>query len=417
MYKMGKQSGSGALVLTLLLAGAGTSWASGLTTGYSGEAFGTSVRVTAGAAGITSGTTASAVLCTFTAGVTNSNEVAGVNLGSVVSTGAIQDSLSSESAGSAQSTVGTVSVASVNLLGGLVSADTLVAVSQAISSQTGYSTSAAGTTFGNLRVLGIPIGLNVSPNTEIKLPGIGYVVLNEQTPTVTANSAQLTVTLVHIHIDHSNSLGLPVGSTIEIGSATAQTIATVSLLSGSAYASFASIPPITVGATAPVTLPCGGTTNGQVITNQTAGITIPAILTVGATTDTAEGTVGVSSASGVTTASVAGLNVLNGLIQASAIKAVANVSANSSGVSVSDEGSTFLRLTVTGHPEIGANPAPNTQVSLAGLGTLYLHRVIQGPAGIEVRMVELEVTLANDLGLPVGADIRIAEAKVGAVTP
>jgi uncharacterized repeat protein (TIGR01451 family) len=47
---------------------------------------------------------------------------------------------------------------------------------------TGDSTSTdGGTTLVNLKVLGAPVPLDVAPNTTINLPGIGFVVLNEQT--------------------------------------------------------------------------------------------------------------------------------------------------------------------------------------------------------------------------------------------
>jgi hypothetical protein len=389
-------------------------WAA--TNGYSGQAFGTAVTVAPGGAKITSGTTAPAVLCTFAAGQTKSNGIAGVNLGSLAEVGAITTSISSVSAGGTQSAVATTNVAGINLLGGIIKADGLKAVSTASASASGYSTSATGTMFANLRVLGIPIGLNVSPNTTITLPLIGHVILNEQISTVGANSAQLTVNLVHVAITLKNAF-LPIGSALIIGSAEASTVATVSLLSGVAYGTSIAAPPLELGATAAITLPCGGTTNGQVNTNDTIGIALPGIATLGATVTTAQGSVGVSASSAETTASVAGFNLLNGLIKASAVKAAANVSVAGTSVSVSDQGSSFAELTVNGHPEITANPAPNTQVMLAGLGVLYLHRVIQTADSIEVRMLELVVTLDNALGLPIGADVRVADAKTGAVTP
>jgi hypothetical protein len=82
---------------------------------------------------------------------------------------------------------------------------------------------------------------------------------------------------------------------------------------------------------------------------------------------------------------------------------------------LSDTGSLFVGLAVAGHPEVGANPAPNTRVSLAGLGTLWLHRIIQTSTSIQVRMVELVVDAENTYGLPVGADVRLAVADVGVI--
>jgi hypothetical protein len=49
-------------------------------------------------------------------------------------------------------------------------------------------------------------------------------------------------------------------------------------------------------------------------------------------------------------------------------------------------------------------------VRIAGLGALWLHRVVKGSNSIEVRMIELIVKHDNALGLPIGSDIQIAVA-------
>jgi hypothetical protein len=69
-------------------------------------------------------------------------------------------------------------------------------------------------------------------------------------------------------------------------------------------------------------------------------------------------------------------------------------------------------LKVSGHPGIHDNVPPNTKVKISGLGTLWLHRVIQTDNYIEVRMVELIVTQANKYGIAVGTEVRIADAHV-----
>ena len=53
-------------------------------------------------------------------------------------------------------------------------------------------------------------------------------------------------------------------------------------------------------------------------------------------------------------------------------------------------------------------------MSIAGLGTLYLYRVIHNfpnPHSVEVRMIELVVTQTNLLGLPIGLDIIVGDAN------
>jgi hypothetical protein len=74
--------------------------------------------------------------------------------------------------------------------------------------------------------------------------------------------------------------------------------------------------------------------------------------------------------------------------------------------------SSFLGLTVAGHPGIGDNVPPNTKLSLAGLGTLWLHRQIKTANKITVIMVQLIVTSpSNPAGLKVGTTVNVAYAQ------
>jgi hypothetical protein len=56
-------------------------------------------------------------------------------------------------------------------------------------------------------------------------------------------------------------------------------------------------------------------------------------------------------------------------------------------------------------------------VTLAGIGTLYLHRVIQGTNNIQVRMIEVVLAAGNVLGLPTGTDIIVASASASLHSP
>jgi hypothetical protein len=372
------------------------------------------VSVSPGTVGITSGTTALSQICTESAGISDSNSVAGVSLPGLATTGVIDTSVaSSDASGSAVSTA-TATVNGLSLLGGLVTADAVTSVSSAISSSAGYSTSSTGTIFTHAVVLGIPILVDVAPNTRIALPGIGFVILNEQTPSVTSSSATLTVNAIHIHVSQDNALGLPIGAQLIVAHAQSSTLANQGLLQGFGYGSSVNAGVLQAGRSAEVVLNCSGADQEE--SNNVAGISVPGVLTTGAVHTTAVGTITSSSASGQITASVAGLNLLAGLVTATTITADSTASTSGSGVVLSDTGSIFVGLAVAGNPGIGADPAPNTHVSIAGLGTLWLHRVIQTSTSIEVRMVELVVDDSNTLGLPVGADIRIAVAHVGVIT-
>src|SRR5207245_10756742 len=75
----------------------------------------------------------------------------------------------------------------------------------------GAASNANGSTFDNLVVAGVPVTSGdaaVDPNTNITLPGVGYVVLNEQIPTGDGvTSSGMTVNMIHV-FEQSPILGL-----------------------------------------------------------------------------------------------------------------------------------------------------------------------------------------------------------------
>jgi hypothetical protein len=98
----------------------------------------------------------------------------------------------------------TSSAASVNILNGLITADEVVANVMSSAGQSGAVSDAAGSTFTNLTVAGVPVTSGdaaVAPNTQQSLPGVGYVVLNEQIPTGDGvTSSGLTVNMIHVYL-------------------------------------------------------------------------------------------------------------------------------------------------------------------------------------------------------------------------
>jgi hypothetical protein len=111
----------------------------------------------------------------------------------------------------------------VNLLGGLITADVVKAVARTTwEPATGGIASAAGSKFVNLSVLDVPFAVTPPPNTEVLLPGIGHVVLNEQklSSDGDATGATAKVIMIHVFVDEvDNALGLPAGTELTIASA------------------------------------------------------------------------------------------------------------------------------------------------------------------------------------------------------
>lgn len=108
-------------------------------------------------------------------------------------------------------------LADVSVLDGLVRADRVIAVATSSRDDDGTITrNGNGSGFEGLVVNGVPIVEDgqVPPDTRIDLPGVGYVILNEQT----LDSGRITVNMIHVVLQDALT-GARVGDII-VGSAT-----------------------------------------------------------------------------------------------------------------------------------------------------------------------------------------------------
>jgi hypothetical protein len=400
---------AGLMTSVLSAAAPAVAQAAATETGYLGSAYGTSVNV---ASIVRSGRSALSTLgCTSQAGVTHTNTAASVSVPPLLSTGTIDTSAASEATPSGPAATTSATTEGAAALAGLVTATTVRSVSttsQNAASGT-FSTSAAGTKFVGLVVAGTPISGTPAANTKITLPGIGYVILNQQVSTISKSRADLTVIAIHVYVTKPNPTA-KVGTQIVVSYANSGLGGPVTgLLDGLSYGAHANVgTTIIAGQLFAQPLSCLGT-QGKTKTNTGAGLSIPGVLTSGTVTDTAAGTDTATTASAVVTSTVEGLNLLSSTVKATAIKA--DVSAKGNPPAFGDT-SAFLGLTVAGHPGIGDHVAPNTKLSLAGIGTLWLHRQIKTKTAITVIMVQLVVTNpGNPAGLKVGTIVNVAYAQ------
>jgi hypothetical protein len=113
----------------------------------------------------------------------------------------------------------TAEAAAVTLLNGLITARQVLGVASSYLNQQAAASAADGSMLVDLVVNGIPLDGTPPPNTRIDLPGVGYVVLNEQTPSgngVTASG--ITVNMIHLVLRDALT-GLKTGEVV-VGSAT-----------------------------------------------------------------------------------------------------------------------------------------------------------------------------------------------------
>lgn len=106
--------------------------------------------------------------------------------------------------------VSSATLGSVSILNGLITADGVVAMA----SSTVDNSNADGSSLGNLVVNGVQLD-DPAPNTRVNLPGVGYVVLNEQI----ATASGMTVNMIHVVLQQAGLFGTQTLGDIIVGSA------------------------------------------------------------------------------------------------------------------------------------------------------------------------------------------------------
>ncbi|MCK9878963.1 hypothetical protein MXD59_24930 [Frankia sp. Ag45/Mut15] len=291
-------------------------------------------------------------------------------------------------------------VASINLLGGLVGLTGLGVTSTAVNTGAGVA-SAGSVSLGALTVLGIPIPLgSIGANTTIAIPLLGSITLNEQT--VAANGIRTIG--AHIRLLAGPNAGLDV----IIGLTQSRFLPKPPVfITGVAYSNLIAAGPLSVNPLVAQSVPCNGGTSSSSL----AGINLPGIITAGAITASGTAVPG-NPTGGTSKISLASLNLLNGLITASAITSQANVVKSPGSPPVlSSTGTQFADLTVAG-VHLPVDVAPNTAVVLPGVGYVVLNRQVQTATGLEIRAVEIVIQIGGVL--PVGAVVRLGVASINA---
>lgn len=319
----------------------------------------------------------------------------------------------------------TSTIQGLNALNGLITADTIMAVANTTADGSTINSNADGSTFVNLQIAGNVINANVPPNTTIDLPGIGNVILNRETTSGNGTSkGSIVVEMIAINVTLTNSFGLPVGAQVIVAHASSgftRLLPGAAIVSGSAWATSANaaignLLANSIGLTAFVTMGCTGT-GGKTLTNKIQQLSVSPVLSLGTGVTTAFGGPTVSGADAKTTATLQSVGLLNGLISATTVTAVAETTIAGGVRTRSTAGSGFVGLTVLGLP-VPVNVPPNTNIALPGIGYVILNEQIIPPASsnaeTQVNGIHIFITTINLLLLPVGAEVIVAHAAAGA---
>jgi hypothetical protein len=157
--------------------------------------------------------------CEGTNGKTRTNNVNTLDVGEVLSSGTGVTTAFGGPTASGTVAKTTATVQNVKLLGSLIVADTVKAVAQDTFKNGERFSSTQGTQFAGLEVAGGAIPVDVAPNTRIDLPGIGYVIVNEQILPTAGSTARTQVNGLRVKVNKTNTLGVPVGTQIIVAHA------------------------------------------------------------------------------------------------------------------------------------------------------------------------------------------------------
>ena len=375
--------------------------------GYTAQAFGTQVLL---GSAVGSGPSAvSSIGCTTASGKDVTNSAAGVALPKVGTVGALTTSASTRETLTARTSESTAKVNGVNILGGMVKAEAVASSSSASMSAGTTFSGVNTTTLTGLVVGGQAVSASVLPNTKLTLSSSGTpfatVYLNKQERGKVGSEYRVATAAITVIINGDNSLGLPIGSRIDVAQSRAYlTDPVLGLVSGRGYATSANLLSGTVSS-APTALAQPRCTGGTTSTKAANG-SVPDVATTGTTTTTTSATVLPTSRQVQVRNDIALPRVFTGLISADAITAFTSASQTTGSTATLKDSSRFSGLKVTGRPDIGDSVPANTVVTLPGVGKVTLHKVTKTSTSIEVVMLEIVTDQPLD-GLPTGSVVRL----------
>jgi uncharacterized repeat protein (TIGR01451 family) len=329
----------------------------------------------------------------------------------------------------------TAEVLGLNLLEGAITADVVRAVATTTETEAGASISASGSTIENLRINGDEID-DITPNKTVAINDsdgnpIGYAVLFEQKGGTTTPSGlkggtyigDLTVNMIHVFLGVAHPLGEGPGTEIVVAHANvtadfpqAELCSTppVKTALASAFAARALIPDGEGNLVEIVKGLSGPTPSNGGAAHQDLGAFSTMIGSFGAVESDSQSTTDPVEADAFD--QVNRLNLLGGAITATLLRAQVHSEASAAGALSNADGTKFVDLIVAETP-ISNEPAVDDRiVDLPGIGFVILNEQTPsaGPAGssgITVTSIHIFVTLANTLGLPVGSEIWVSQAR------
>jgi len=200
-----------------------------------------------------------------------------------------------------------------------------------------------------------------------------------------------------------------VSSLAAIGLLVGVTNAYPNSVSGEAFGVSVNVAGVRVGPTPHVVLP----PDGGMVRDQLLNISVPnaaASTTLGVVTT---GSIGPTTASAQSSATVEQVNLLNGVVAAQLVVAMSSSTADGSTATSTSEGSTLIGLSINGSPPTDVTPPPNTRISIPGGVTVILNEQIASGDGVHTSALTvnmIHVVLNDPLTGTITGDIIVASA-------
>jgi len=265
-------------------------------------------------------------------------------------------------------------VVNLNMLAGQVKADVIRGYATAVAGPFGASSSSVGSSSTKLVIAGNAYDLaNVAPNTVINIPLVATVRLNQVTKTASVDGDGNFVTGIDVNMIVVDTV---LGARIVVGHSHAEAAypsglacglapSTVSGRAYTAHVQTSTILDLTVNDAE--IAPLGGSEDAN-----GASANVPGVLSAGAVTNHAEGSIGTSPAANARS-TVAGLNLLGGMITAQSLDMRA-ASTASGGTAATDLTALFLNLVVNGTAY--SAPLPNQVINIPQADGSLVHIVL-----------------------------------------
>lgn len=391
--------------------------ADSISTLLSGSAYGLAIHAADGAAELVNGPfgEVSTVCAPYPTNQSQTLQAISLFHGLITST-TVQDRLAfvngdEQSSVEASSLVERITIGA-SLLTPLVEVDGLHAIARSRADIGNAFSDTSASFFGAIKIAGLTLPLHIAPNTQLELPGLGKIVLNEQ---IKFNRNVVTtyaeVNMVDITLETDNLLHQAVGTHIIIGhSVSSDTVVSVlAAMQGHAYGlatelGVGNLARVRLGPIPGTEIGCLGGTNSATAADLTLGKLVDAGVADTRSTgvlNEAHQTVEV-----VSSEKIVNLSLLGGLIKAGLLQGRAHAIYKNHSVT-SDGDFEALNLTIGDYHLLPPIHTPNTRVNLPGLGYVMLDEIESNDGGYALNALDVHITTSNRWNLAVGLRIIV----------